>query len=145
MCRWWCNQRQQPLRVASEHDLGVRASSDNRFDLVAGIDDALCGFLKVQRGGVIHRVDIDRFAAQAGGQRLNECLPGVADAWRFEGAAGEYHFDVGALRIRLCACLCRRSRTGHDADHPDGKAAQYPARVLSVGVMVWYMAFPFGR
>jgi len=87
---------------------------------------------------VVHRIHVDRFAWQAGVERVDERLPGRADSRCLIRAAGEYHFDgrtrvVGGIRRRGRGC--KRSRRGARPRRARAKIVDSAARAVNVPIL----------
>lgn len=69
-------------------------------------------------GGVFHRVDPD-ILVDLRAQRADECVADRANPGRFEAAAGEHHFGVGA------GCSGRCNGTGVAGGNGDGSKQKH--------------------
>ena len=88
------------LRVAAQHDLGVRAGGNRGFDVIDHVFGAVTVMQLELAGGVVHRVCPDVHAAGLLAQRVDEGVADAAHAGWLVGAAREDDLGVGAVGVR---------------------------------------------
>jgi hypothetical protein len=73
--------------------------------------------------GIVDRIHVKRFCANARAQRVDECLSGRADPRRVVGAAGEHDLKV-RTRIGRGGRDCRREDGSADARRRDYRSSK---------------------